>query len=62
MISQLADGAVCSGMDRSAVSRLANGVCLNPTVDSLYCYAQAIKADIGLWPEETGKVRYLQNM
>jgi predicted transcriptional regulator len=43
----LADVAARSGMDRAAVSRLENGVYLNPTVDTLYRYAQAVGADIG---------------
>src|SRR3972149_2166361 len=43
----LADVAQRSGMDRAAVSRLENGVYVNPTVDTLYRYAQAIGADIG---------------
>jgi len=43
----LSDVAASSGMDRSAVSRLENGVYLNPTVDTLYRYAQAVGADIG---------------
>ena len=43
----LADVAKRSGMDRSAISRLENGVYLNPTVDTLYRYAQAVGADIG---------------
>jgi predicted transcriptional regulator len=43
----LADVAERSGMDRAAISRLENGVYLNPTVDTLYRYAQAIGADIG---------------
>jgi transcriptional regulator with XRE-family HTH domain len=33
-------------MDRAAVSRLENGVYLNPTVDTLYRYAEAIGAEI----------------
>ena len=37
----LADVAARSRMDPSAVSRLENGVCLNPTLDTLYRYAQA---------------------
>ncbi len=43
----LADVADRSGMDRSAVSRLENGVYVNPTVDTLYRYAEAIGAEIG---------------
>jgi predicted transcriptional regulator len=43
----LADVAERSGMDRSAVSRLENGVYVNPTVDTLYRYAEAIGAEIG---------------
>jgi predicted transcriptional regulator len=43
----LADVANRSGMDRAAVSRLENGVYMNPTVDTLYRYAQAIGANIG---------------
>jgi DNA-binding XRE family transcriptional regulator len=43
----LTDVAEVSGMDRSAVSRLENGQYLNPTVDSLYRYARAIRAEIG---------------
>jgi transcriptional regulator with XRE-family HTH domain len=42
----LADVAERSGMDRSAVSRLENGVYLNPTLDTLYRYATAIGAEI----------------
>jgi predicted transcriptional regulator len=43
----LADIAERSGMDRSAVSRLENGVYLNPTLDTLYRYAEAVGAEIG---------------
>ena len=43
----LTDVANRSGMDRAAISRLENGVYLNPTVDTLYRYAQADGADIG---------------
>jgi len=43
----LTDVATRSGMDRAAISRLENGVYLNPTVDTLYRYAQAVGADIG---------------
>ena len=43
----LADIADRSGMDRSAISRLENGQYLNPTVDTLYRYAQAVGAEIG---------------
>jgi predicted XRE-type DNA-binding protein len=43
----LADVAERSGMDRSAVSRLENGVYVNPTVDTLYRYAAAVGAEIG---------------
>lgn len=43
----LADVAQRSGMDRAAVSRLENGVYVNPTVDTLYRYAEAIGAEIG---------------
>jgi DNA-binding XRE family transcriptional regulator len=43
----LADVAERCGMDRAAISRLENGVYVNPTVDTLYRYAQAIGADIG---------------
>ena len=42
----LADVAERCGMDRSAVSRLENGVYLNPTLDTLYRYAAAIGAEI----------------
>jgi DNA-binding XRE family transcriptional regulator len=42
----LADVAQRSGMDRSAISRLENGVYLNPTLDTLYRYAAAIGAEI----------------
>jgi DNA-binding XRE family transcriptional regulator len=42
----LADVAERCGMDRSAVSRLENGVYLNPTLDTLYRYAGAIGAEI----------------
>lgn len=42
----LADVASRSGMDRSAVSRLENGVYVNPTVDTLYRYAEAIGTEI----------------
>jgi len=44
----LANVADRSGMDRAAVSRLENGVYVNPTVDTLYRYAQAVGADICL--------------
>ncbi len=43
----LADAATRSGMDRAAICRLENGVYANPTVDTLYRYAQAIGAEIG---------------
>jgi len=43
----LADVAARSGMDRSAISRLENGVYVNPTLDTLYRYAEAIHAEIG---------------
>jgi predicted transcriptional regulator len=43
----LTDVADRSGMDRAAISRLENGVYVNPTVDTLYRYAQSIGADIG---------------
>lgn len=43
----LTDVARRSGMDRAAISRLENGVFVNPTVDTLYRYAQAVGADIG---------------
>ena len=43
----LTDVASRSGMDRAAISRLENGVYLNPTVDTLHRYAQAVGADIG---------------
>jgi len=43
----LSDVADRSGMDRSAVSRLENGQYLNPTMDTLYRYAQAVGAEIG---------------
>jgi predicted transcriptional regulator len=43
----LTDVAKRSGMDRAAISRLENGVYLNPTVDTFYRYAQAVGADIG---------------
>ena len=33
--------------ERVAISRLENGIYLNPTVDTLYRYAQAVGADIG---------------
>jgi DNA-binding XRE family transcriptional regulator len=43
----LTDLAKKSGMDRAAISRLENGVYANPTIDTLYRYAQAIGAEIG---------------
>lgn len=43
----LSDVATRSGMDRAAISRLENGVYVNPTVDTLYRYAAAIGAEIG---------------
>jgi DNA-binding XRE family transcriptional regulator len=43
----LSDVAERSGMDRAAISRLENGVYVNPTIDTLYRYAQAVGADIG---------------
>ncbi len=42
----LADVANRSGMDRSAISRLENGVYVNPTVDTLYRYAEALGTEI----------------
>ncbi|NUQ61152.1 MAG: helix-turn-helix transcriptional regulator [Pirellulales bacterium] len=42
----LAGVAERCGMDRSAVSRLENGVYLNPTLDTLYRYAAAVGAEI----------------
>ncbi|MDY0168843.1 MAG: helix-turn-helix transcriptional regulator [Thermoguttaceae bacterium] len=42
----LSDVSDRSGMDRSAVSRLENGVYVNPTVDTLYRYAEAIGTQI----------------
>ena len=55
----LTDVAEHSGMDRSAVSRLENGVYVNPTVDTLYRYAQAIGAEIG-FSVRTGRDGRLQ--
>ena len=43
----LSDVAVRSGMDRAAVSRLEDGACLNPTLETLYRYAEAVRAEIG---------------
>ena len=43
----LADVAKRSGMDRAAISRLENGIQVNPTVGTLYRYASAIGAQIG---------------
>jgi predicted transcriptional regulator len=43
----LADVSARSGMDRSAVSRLENGIYVNPTLDTLYRYAEAIGAELG---------------
>ena len=43
----LTDAANRSGMDRAAISRLENGVYVNPTVDTLYRYARAVGAEIG---------------
>jgi DNA-binding XRE family transcriptional regulator len=43
----LADVAERTGMDRAAISRLENGVQLNPTVDTLYRYATALGAELG---------------
>lgn len=43
----LADVAQRSGIDRAAISRLENGLQVNPTVDTLYRYASAIGAEIG---------------
>ncbi|MHB1034810.1 MAG: helix-turn-helix transcriptional regulator [Pirellulales bacterium] len=43
----LTDVADRSGMDRAAISRLENGVYLNPTVDTLYRYAAAVGVQIG---------------
>ena len=34
-------------MDRGAISRLENGIYLNPTIDTLYRYAAAIGAELG---------------
>jgi transcriptional regulator with XRE-family HTH domain len=35
-----------SGTDRAAISRLENGVYVNPTLDTLYRCAEAVGADI----------------
>ena len=43
----LSDVAARSGMDRAAVSRLESGACLNPTLETLYRYAEAVRAEIG---------------
>ena len=43
----LADVSRRCGMDRSAISRLENGVYVNPTLDTLYRYADAVGAEIG---------------
>jgi predicted transcriptional regulator len=43
----LTDVAKRCGTDRAAISRLENGVYVNPTVDTIYRYAQAVGADIG---------------
>ena len=43
----LTDVAERSGMDRAAISRLENGVYVNPTIDTLYRYAHAVGAEIG---------------
>jgi transcriptional regulator with XRE-family HTH domain len=43
----LSDVAERSGMDRTAVSRLKSGACLNPTLETLYRYAEAVRAEIG---------------
>jgi DNA-binding XRE family transcriptional regulator len=42
----LADVAKRSGMDRAAISRLENGIQVNPTVSTLYRYGSAIGARI----------------
>lgn len=42
----LADVSVQNDMDRAAISRLENGVYRNPTIDTLYRYAQAVGAEI----------------
>lgn len=43
----LADVSQRSGIDRGALSRLENGVYVNPTLSTLHRYAEAIGADIG---------------
>ena len=43
----LTDVAKRCGTDRAAISRLENGVYVNPTVDTIYRYAQAVGTDIG---------------
>jgi DNA-binding XRE family transcriptional regulator len=43
----LADISKRCGMDRSAVSRLENGVYVNPTLDTLSRYAEAVGVEIG---------------
>lgn len=43
----LADVAERCGMDRAAISRLENGVQINPTVDTLYRYATALGVELG---------------
>lgn len=41
-----ADVAERCGMDRSAISRLENGVYVNPTLATLHRYAAAVGAEI----------------
>ncbi len=43
----LSDVAERCGMDKAALSRLENGVYLNPTVDTIYRYANALGVEIG---------------
>ena len=43
----LSDVAERSGLDKGKITLLENGMYVNPTVDTLYRYAEAIGADIG---------------
>jgi transcriptional regulator with XRE-family HTH domain len=44
----LTDVSERSGLTRAAVSRLENGWNLNPTLDTLFCYAAALGAHVSL--------------
>lgn len=44
----LADVAVATGIGKSALSRLESGIQKNPTISTIYRYARAVGAEIGV--------------